>query len=224
MFLANEFLRLISCRSFRFEISPFYLGFYMQSCQRVKCQMKGWSYILFKHSHIFFFSFFFSSGLSNGPSANLLTIPKQRSSSVTLTYHAGPRRAGEALKDTFPPVSDIYCFPRNFSASLILSRHISLPESSHLSKPQPSCHRSRLLIVSRHEVACGVPRHGRLFDETKCQSEPPQKSGLHLQLAWFSADVPKLFTPSLHQVRPAAQKMPPRHLSFFCVRSKNLWS
>ncbi|XP_039992492.1 cGMP-inhibited 3',5'-cyclic phosphodiesterase B [Xiphias gladius] len=35
-----------------------------------------------------------SSGLSNGPSANLLTIPKQRSSSVTLTYHAGPRRAG----------------------------------------------------------------------------------------------------------------------------------
>uniref|UniRef100_A0A665W6A5 Phosphodiesterase n=1 Tax=Echeneis naucrates TaxID=173247 RepID=A0A665W6A5_ECHNA len=35
-----------------------------------------------------------SSGLPNGPSANLLTIPKQRSSSVTLTYHAGPRRAG----------------------------------------------------------------------------------------------------------------------------------
>ncbi|KAG5849206.1 hypothetical protein ANANG_G00107510 [Anguilla anguilla] len=32
--------------------------------------------------------------LSNGPSANLLTIPKQRSSSVSLTYHAGPRRAG----------------------------------------------------------------------------------------------------------------------------------
>lgn len=36
-----------------------------------------------------------SPGLSNGPNANLLTIPKQRSSSVTLTYHAGPRRAGE---------------------------------------------------------------------------------------------------------------------------------
>uniref|UniRef100_A0A3Q3WVX1 Phosphodiesterase n=1 Tax=Mola mola TaxID=94237 RepID=A0A3Q3WVX1_MOLML len=33
-----------------------------------------------------------SPGLSNGPNANLLTIPKQRSSSVTLTYHAGPRR------------------------------------------------------------------------------------------------------------------------------------
>uniref|UniRef100_H3CVG5 Phosphodiesterase n=1 Tax=Tetraodon nigroviridis TaxID=99883 RepID=H3CVG5_TETNG len=35
-----------------------------------------------------------SPGLSNGPNANLLTIPKQRSSSVTLTYHSGPRRAG----------------------------------------------------------------------------------------------------------------------------------
>ncbi|TNN86637.1 cGMP-inhibited 3',5'-cyclic phosphodiesterase B [Liparis tanakae] len=35
-----------------------------------------------------------SSGLSNGPNPNLLTIPKQRSSSVTLTYHAGSRRAG----------------------------------------------------------------------------------------------------------------------------------
>ncbi|KAJ8343414.1 hypothetical protein SKAU_G00307430 [Synaphobranchus kaupii] len=30
----------------------------------------------------------------NGPNTNLLTIPKQRSSSVTLTYHMGPRRAG----------------------------------------------------------------------------------------------------------------------------------
>ncbi|XP_019742288.1 cGMP-inhibited 3',5'-cyclic phosphodiesterase B isoform X2 [Hippocampus comes] len=37
-----------------------------------------------------------SSGLSNGPNANLLTIPKQRSSSVTLTYHAGSRRAGSS--------------------------------------------------------------------------------------------------------------------------------
>uniref|UniRef100_A0A3P9M5K2 Phosphodiesterase n=1 Tax=Oryzias latipes TaxID=8090 RepID=A0A3P9M5K2_ORYLA len=35
-----------------------------------------------------------SSGLPNGPNSNLLTIPKQRSSSVTLTYHAGPRRPG----------------------------------------------------------------------------------------------------------------------------------
>lgn len=38
---------------------------------------------------------FSSPGLSNGPNANLLTIPKQRSSSVTLTYHAGTRRAGK---------------------------------------------------------------------------------------------------------------------------------
>ncbi|XP_077568768.1 cGMP-inhibited 3',5'-cyclic phosphodiesterase 3B isoform X2 [Stigmatopora nigra] len=39
---------------------------------------------------------FISSGLSNGPNPNLLTIPKQRSSSVTLTYHAGSRRAGSS--------------------------------------------------------------------------------------------------------------------------------
>ncbi|XP_036951556.1 cGMP-inhibited 3',5'-cyclic phosphodiesterase B isoform X3 [Acanthopagrus latus] len=49
-----------------------------------------------------------SPGLSNGPNANLLTIPKQRSSSVTLTYHAGPRRAASTGSSsslvTRPPV------------------------------------------------------------------------------------------------------------------------
>nr|XP_040015833.1 cGMP-inhibited 3',5'-cyclic phosphodiesterase B [Gasterosteus aculeatus aculeatus] len=44
-----------------------------------------------------------SSGLSNGPNPNLLTIPKQRSSSVTLTYHAGSRRAGAS--PSLSPVS-----------------------------------------------------------------------------------------------------------------------
>uniref|UniRef100_A0A8C7CXL3 Phosphodiesterase n=1 Tax=Oncorhynchus kisutch TaxID=8019 RepID=A0A8C7CXL3_ONCKI len=48
-----------------------------------------------------------TGSLSNGPNANLLTIPKQRSSSVTLTYHAGPRRAGASPSlspVTRPPV------------------------------------------------------------------------------------------------------------------------
>lgn len=45
--------------------------------------------------HLNTFVFRSSSGLSNGPNPNLLTIPKQRSSSVTLTYHAGSRRAGD---------------------------------------------------------------------------------------------------------------------------------
>lgn len=44
-------------------------------------------------------SFLFSQGCYlNGPfSSNLLTIPKQRSSSVSLTHHIGLRRAGKII-------------------------------------------------------------------------------------------------------------------------------
>jgi len=44
--------------------------------------------------------FVFSQGShSNGSfGANLLTIPKQRSSSMTLTHHIGPRRAGKIVQ------------------------------------------------------------------------------------------------------------------------------
>lgn len=61
-----------------------------------------WTELLEMDKSEFNTAFFFSPGLSNGPNANLLTIPKQRSSSVTLTYHAGPRRTGEPPGDGYP--------------------------------------------------------------------------------------------------------------------------
>lgn len=57
---------------------------------------------------------FFSPSLSNGPNANLLTIPKQRSSSVTLTYHSGPRRAGEPPSNAGFLGFASFFFPHNF--------------------------------------------------------------------------------------------------------------
>lgn len=46
------------------------------------------------------YCFLFSQGShSNGSfGANLLTIPKQRSSSVTLAHHMAPRRAGRIMQ------------------------------------------------------------------------------------------------------------------------------
>uniref|UniRef100_A0A8C5BIX1 Phosphodiesterase n=1 Tax=Gadus morhua TaxID=8049 RepID=A0A8C5BIX1_GADMO len=67
-----------------------------------------------------------SGSLSNGPNANLLTIPKQRSSSVTLTYHAGSRRAGVS-----PSLSPL--------ASPIRSSPVEFPDTADfLTKPSVS--------------------------------------------------------------------------------------
>lgn len=49
-----------------------------------------------KNSYCFIFS---QGSHSNGSfGANLLTIPKQRSSSMTLPHHIGPRRAGKIVQ------------------------------------------------------------------------------------------------------------------------------
>ncbi|KAK7913309.1 hypothetical protein WMY93_013520 [Mugilogobius chulae] len=77
-----------------------------------------------------------SSGLSNGPNANLLTIPKQRSSSVTLTYHSGPRRTGAS--PSLSPVASPSHSPSAVGApsSLITRSPVEFPDTADfLTKP-----------------------------------------------------------------------------------------
>uniref|UniRef100_A0A3Q1APD5 Phosphodiesterase n=1 Tax=Amphiprion ocellaris TaxID=80972 RepID=A0A3Q1APD5_AMPOC len=79
-----------------------------------------------------------SSGLSNGPNANLLTIPKQRSSSVTLTYHAGPRRAGTSpsLSPVTSPSHSPPVVGTGSSSSLVTRSPVEFPDTADfLTKP-----------------------------------------------------------------------------------------
>ncbi|XP_054588015.1 cGMP-inhibited 3',5'-cyclic phosphodiesterase 3B isoform X2 [Nothobranchius furzeri] len=76
-----------------------------------------------------------SSGLTNGPNANLLTIPKQRSSSVTLTYHAGPRRAG-ASPSLSPVTSPSHSPPAGSTSSHSTRLPVEFPDTADfLTKP-----------------------------------------------------------------------------------------
>ncbi|XP_071371930.1 cGMP-inhibited 3',5'-cyclic phosphodiesterase 3B isoform X1 [Centroberyx affinis] len=79
-----------------------------------------------------------SSSLSNGPNANLLTIPKQRSSSVTLTYHAGPRRAGTSpsLSPVTSPCHSPPAVGTGPSSSLVTRSPVEFPDTADfLTKP-----------------------------------------------------------------------------------------
>uniref|UniRef100_A0A8C3FGT9 Phosphodiesterase n=1 Tax=Chrysemys picta bellii TaxID=8478 RepID=A0A8C3FGT9_CHRPI len=71
----------------------------------------------------------------NGPfSTNLLTIPKQRSSSVTLTHHIGPRRVG-----TSPSLSPIGSIS---SGSLVSRSPVEFPDTADfLTKPSVNLHK-----------------------------------------------------------------------------------
>ncbi|XP_068177643.1 cGMP-inhibited 3',5'-cyclic phosphodiesterase 3B [Antennarius striatus] len=77
-----------------------------------------------------------SPGLPNGPNANLLTIPKQRSSSVTLTYHTGPRRAGTS--PSLSPVASPTHSPlaAGSPSSLVTRPPVEFPDTADfLTKP-----------------------------------------------------------------------------------------
>lgn len=79
-----------------------------------------------------------SSVLSNGPNANLLTIPKQRSSSVTLTYHTGPRRAGTSpsLSPVTSPSHSPPAVGTASSSSLVTRSPVEFPDTADfLTKP-----------------------------------------------------------------------------------------
>ncbi|XP_036390934.1 cGMP-inhibited 3',5'-cyclic phosphodiesterase B-like [Megalops cyprinoides] len=76
----------------------------------------------------------------NGPNANLLTIPKQRSSSVTLTYHMGPRRAGTS--PSLSPVTSPSHSPPTSSTSLVTRSPVEFPDTADfLTKPSVNLHK-----------------------------------------------------------------------------------
>ncbi|XP_064193092.1 cGMP-inhibited 3',5'-cyclic phosphodiesterase 3B-like isoform X2 [Anguilla rostrata] len=90
--------------------------------------------------------------LSNGPSANLLTIPKQRSSSVSLTYHAGPRRAGTS--PGLSPVNSPSHPPPAAGSSLALrSSPVEFPDTADfLTKPSVTLHKPPGCALSSPDV------------------------------------------------------------------------
>uniref|UniRef100_A0A8D0HD46 Phosphodiesterase n=1 Tax=Sphenodon punctatus TaxID=8508 RepID=A0A8D0HD46_SPHPU len=78
--------------------------------------------------------------LANGPfNTNLLTIPKQRSSSVTLTHHLGPRRAGTS--PNLSPVSSPS--PGSISSGSLVNRSpVEFPDTADfLTKPSVNLHK-----------------------------------------------------------------------------------
>ncbi|KAG7473737.1 hypothetical protein MATL_G00099060 [Megalops atlanticus] len=76
----------------------------------------------------------------NGPNANLLTIPKQRSSSVTLTYHMGPRRAGTS--PSLSPVTSPSHSPPTGSTSMVTRSPVEFPDTADfLTKPSVNLHK-----------------------------------------------------------------------------------
>ncbi|XP_075878277.1 cGMP-inhibited 3',5'-cyclic phosphodiesterase 3B isoform X2 [Nelusetta ayraudi] len=82
-----------------------------------------------------------SPGLPNGPNPNLLTIPKQRSSSVTLTYHAGPRRAGASpsLSPVTSPLHSPLPLGVASTSSLVTRPPVEFPDTADfLTKPSVS--------------------------------------------------------------------------------------
>ncbi|XP_028813055.1 cGMP-inhibited 3',5'-cyclic phosphodiesterase B isoform X2 [Denticeps clupeoides] len=78
--------------------------------------------------------------IANGPNSNLLTIPKQRSSSVTLTYHAIPRRAGTS--PSLSPVNSPSHSPPVAGCSLVTRSPVEFPDTADfLTRPSVSIHK-----------------------------------------------------------------------------------
>ncbi|KAG7468374.1 hypothetical protein MATL_G00142350 [Megalops atlanticus] len=82
---------------------------------------------------------------TNGPSASLLTIPKQRSSSVTLTYHAAPRRAGTSPSlspVSSPTLSSPTHSPPSVGSALVTRPPVEFPDTADfLTKPSINVHK-----------------------------------------------------------------------------------
>uniref|UniRef100_A0A9J7Z741 Phosphodiesterase n=1 Tax=Cyprinus carpio carpio TaxID=630221 RepID=A0A9J7Z741_CYPCA len=80
--------------------------------------------------------------VSNGPNSNLLTIPKQRSSSVTLSYsHTLPRRPG-ASPSLSPVSSPSHSTPAAPSSSLVTRSPVEFPDTADfLTKPSVNLHK-----------------------------------------------------------------------------------
>ncbi|KAF7703455.1 cGMP-inhibited 3',5'-cyclic phosphodiesterase B [Silurus meridionalis] len=93
---------------------------------------------------------------SNGPNSNLLTIPKQRSSSVTLSYgHTMPRRPGTS-PSLSPLSSPSHSPPSCPSSSLITRSPVEFPDTADiLTKPSLNLHKAPGFSLSSLCTSCG---------------------------------------------------------------------
>uniref|UniRef100_A0A8C7S1R8 Phosphodiesterase n=1 Tax=Oncorhynchus mykiss TaxID=8022 RepID=A0A8C7S1R8_ONCMY len=112
-----------------------------------------------------------TGSLSNGPNANLLTIPKQRSSSVTLTYHAGPRRAGAS--PSLSPVSSPSHSPQGGGLSSQVTRPpVEFPDTADfLTKPSVNLHKPLGYILSSGNLLPPSPTPSIISWEESVEAE-----------------------------------------------------
>ncbi|XP_034047039.1 cGMP-inhibited 3',5'-cyclic phosphodiesterase B [Thalassophryne amazonica] len=97
-----------------------------------------------------------SQSVSNGPNANLLTIPKQRSSSVTLTYHTGLRRTGTSptLSPVTSPTHSPSALGMGASCSLVTRSPVEFPDTADfLTKPSVSLNLHKPLAYTLSSLA-----------------------------------------------------------------------
>lgn len=91
------------------------------------------------------------SFVSNGPNSNLLTIPKQRSSSVTLSYgHTVSRRPGVGASPSLSPVtSPSHSPPAGPGSSLVTRSPVEFPDTADfLTKPSVNLHKPPGYLMS----------------------------------------------------------------------------
>ncbi|XP_053368474.1 cGMP-inhibited 3',5'-cyclic phosphodiesterase 3B isoform X2 [Clarias gariepinus] len=96
------------------------------------------------------------NSFSNGPNTNLLTIPKQRSSSVTLSYgHTMSRRPGAS--PSLSPLSSPSHSPAScLSSSLIARSPVEFPDTADiLTKPSVNPHKAPGFSFSSLCTSCG---------------------------------------------------------------------
>ncbi|TUQ53284.1 cGMP-inhibited 3',5'-cyclic phosphodiesterase B [Bagarius yarrelli] len=107
---------------------------------------------------------------SNGPNSNLLTIPKQRSSSVTLSYgNTTPRRPGAS--PCLSPLSSPSHFPPSCPTTTLITRSpVEFPDTADfLTKPSVNLHKApgfTLGSLCTRVKNCTTPAEG-----TECSSD-----------------------------------------------------
>ncbi|KTF77067.1 hypothetical protein cypCar_00029655, partial [Cyprinus carpio] len=100
--------------------------------------------------------------VSNGPNSNLLTIPKQRSSSVTLSYsHTLPRRPG-ASPSLSPVSSPSHSTPAAPSSSLVTRSPVEFPDTADfLTKPSMLKGVASVEVVEGHHTTANEMQRTR---------------------------------------------------------------
>ncbi|KPP69805.1 cGMP-inhibited 3',5'-cyclic phosphodiesterase B-like [Scleropages formosus] len=135
----------------------------------------------------------------NGPNANLLTIPKQRSSSVSLTYHVAPRRAGTS--PSLSPVASPSHSPPSSGAGLVTRSPIEFPDTADfLTKPSVVLHKPLTGTLSSPDLQAQSRSLGILV----CCS-----CGRQMLKSTPSVDAAEILLPSTPEVQSRCSGVPP---------------